>query len=581
MATITVSCHEDSYTFIQRRIIVLKEKFPFRIGRCYHKEKFASNNALFDTKNALISHNHAFFVLVDTKVHIEDYSINGTFVNGKRINKSELYEIYSGDVIQLAYAQPVIFKVRISSEADLRFKDLINEKYPHPLHFYLKPPTAHVELSLIVDKTEKRFHVLKELEKFGEKEMLKCNTNSAILNVMKDKHEDYFNLITLTFDTLESEYSCLEMENITHHILCIGFCRYSHLHHWFIKQESKLLHAKWMHFNNLEKIDLLHSYQIQYQWVDSREREKLMKEYPNFIDANLDLVKIHFSKVVNVITSKDYLLINGYVYIPLNILIMAMIVKFEALIEHKLKTINSRLDLIADEKRIYSVVNYIERQFLSSDFHPRSRVVLSNMIDQLSDQSFPLCMNILNYYLNKKHHLRNGGRFQYGLFLKGIGLPLSESLKFWKNHFTKIMDENQFNKSYSYHIRHIYGTVGKMFSYPAKNCTTILKDNPGPLDYHGCPFSTLDYNRIMFELKRNNINDNDCREIWNSMSNGLAQVACAKYFNAIHKSTEDLISHPNLYFERSQTLKLTVDCCKCGDNENNQKLCKKGCAPEW
>lgn len=61
-------------------------------------------------------------------------------------------------------------------------------------------------------------------------------------------------------------------------------------------------------------------------------------------------------------------------------------------------------------------------------------------IDQLSVKSFPLCMRQLNDTLKGTHHLRHGGRLQYGLFLKAAGLSLEDALFFWRSHFTKNMD---------------------------------------------------------------------------------------------------------------------------------------------
>lgn len=46
-------------------------------------------------------------------------------------------------------------------------------------------------------------------------------------------------------------------------------------------------------------------------------------------------------------------------------------------------------------------------------------------------------MQMLHNHLKVKHHLKHDGRMQYGLFLKGIGVSLDESMKFWRMQFGK------------------------------------------------------------------------------------------------------------------------------------------------
>jgi DNA primase large subunit len=49
-------------------------------------------------------------------------------------------------------------------------------------------------------------------------------------------------------------------------------------------------------------------------------------------------------------------------------------------------------------------------------------------------------MQQLHQGLKTAHHLKHGGRMQYGLFLKGIGLSLEEAMKFWRAEFSRGMD---------------------------------------------------------------------------------------------------------------------------------------------
>lgn len=115
-------------------------------------------------------------------------------------------------------------------------------------------------------------------------------------------------------------------------------------------------------------------------------------------------------------------------------------------------------------------------------------------LDYHARLSFPPCMKALHQVLKQQHHLKHYGRLQLGLFLKGIGLTMDESLRYWKQEFTKKndIDADKFEKNYAYNIRHSYGAEGKRNDYRPWNCNkTINLTQPGNGEYHGCPFKTF------------------------------------------------------------------------------------------
>lgn len=52
-------------------------------------------------------------------------------------------------------------------------------------------------------------------------------------------------------------------------------------------------------------------------------------------------------------------------------------------------------------------------------------------------------MKRLHVVLRSEHHLKHQARQQYGLFLKGAGLPLEQALVFWRFEFTKKIDTDK------------------------------------------------------------------------------------------------------------------------------------------
>ena len=54
-------------------------------------------------------------------------------------------------------------------------------------------------------------------------------------------------------------------------------------------------------------------------------------------------------------------------------------------------------------------------------------------------RSAPLCMKALfNRMSTTPHHLKHDGRMQFGLFLKGIGVTLEDSLAWWRVEMMKV-----------------------------------------------------------------------------------------------------------------------------------------------
>ena len=49
----------------------------------------------------------------------------------------------------------------------------------------------------------------------------------------------------------------------------------------------------------------------------------------------------------------------------------------------------------------------------------------------------------LHNALRENHHLKHGGRLQYGLYLKHIGVTLEQSLAFWKKEFSQKVDADK------------------------------------------------------------------------------------------------------------------------------------------
>lgn len=77
--------------------------------------------------------------------------------------------------------------------------------------------------------------------------------------------------------------------------------------------------------------------------------------------------------------------------------------------------------------------------------------------------------------LLKSHRLAHYGRLQFALFLKGMGLDVKDSIKFFKGEYSKSGDKKL--NEYIYYIEHMYGIKGSRKDYAPYGCDKITKFN--------------------------------------------------------------------------------------------------------
>lgn len=158
------------------------------------------------------------------------------------------------------------------------------------------------------------------------------------------------------------------------------------------------------------------------------------------------------------------------------------------------------------------------------------------------------------------------------------------------------MTDDKFNKEYRYNIRHNYGLEGKRHNYTPKreasqvlkpirvaeidlrrhaklnnSCQQIiLRDQPGALDSHGCPFRHFSATALSTALAttyRVPPTTQEHKEILDAVKNNHFHVACTRLFEVTHADKGvkkgdgvgqgESITHPNRYFDASR--KLDID----------------------
>ncbi|XP_069873350.1 DNA primase large subunit isoform X2 [Dipodomys merriami] len=392
--------------------------------------------------------------------------------------------------------------------------DQKNACYPHSLQFYLQPPSENVSLIEFENMAVDRLKLLKVVENLGVSYVKGTEQ-------YQNKLESEIRKLKFSYrENLEDEYEPRRKDHISHFILRLAYCQSEDLRRWFIQQEMDLLRFR---FSILPK-DKIQSF---------------LKDSHLQFEAISDAEKTHRDQ--DIIASSS----SGGIKLDLELV-------------YKLTT--RSLPTVQSDERLQPLLNHLSHSYTGQDYSAQgnSGKISLDQIDSLAAKSFPPCMRHLHRVLRESHHLRHGGRMQYGLFLKGIGLTLEQALHFWKQEFVKgKMDPDKFDKGYSYNIRHSYGKEGKRTDYTPFSCMKIILTNPpGQGDYHGCPFRHSDPELLKQKLQSYKVSPAGISEILDLVKGSHYQVACQKYFEIIHK-VDDCgfsLNHPNQFFFESQRM---------------------------
>ncbi|XP_047355245.1 DNA primase large subunit-like isoform X2 [Vespa velutina] len=438
--------------------------------------------------------------------------------------------------------------------------------YPHDLQVYDVPPSGEISLIEFQELSLDRLKVLRLVENISLRNDLKTievRKENLRDSLKRDGLKYYVNLIygNGCKSDIETDLQARRKDNISHYILRLAYCKDKDQAKWFMNQEIELFK---MRFSSLDKegVDqFLTMHKLDCKHISYEEKERIREDLQTstFKVTNIDTIdfyKVPFQKVIDLVRARKVYLEDGMAYVPRNDLISLCVSYFRQKLILGIEDAKECLLNASDDER---VINYINA--LPGTFSGMARVVWSTTntpiekIEKLSKTSYPLCMRSLHEALHVNHHLKNSGRIQYGLFLKGIGVSLEDALQFWREAFSQKIDSDKFEKQYAYSIRHIYGKEGKQTNYTPLGCNKIISNSIGPGEYHGCPYRHMDQNSLKQKLSAYGIFDLDTKEIIELAKEGHYSLACTRYFQTLHKQLpEQPIIHPNGYFAESRKI---------------------------
>ncbi|KAF1468797.1 DNA primase large subunit, partial [Megadyptes antipodes antipodes] len=433
--------------------------------------------------------------------------------------------------------------------------------YPHSLQFYLEPPTENISLVEFESFAIDRLKLLKVVENLGVSYVRSSDS-------YKTKLEFELRKLKFPYKALaEDDYEARRKDHISHFILRLAYCQSEDLRRWFLQQEMDLLRYRFNEVTDNLRQKFLEHVNLSFEAVSEDLKNELANElYTSTPGLSMTKVKeqmffkVGLADAVDLFRARRVFIKDGFAYVPFKEIDVLVLNNYRTKLSKALALTARSLPSIQSDERLQPLLNHLSHSYIGPDYSVQKNTgkISLEQIDTLSVKSFPLCMRQLHKALRDNHHLRHGGRMQYGLFLKGIGLTLEQALEFWKKEFIRgKVDADKFDKGYAYSIRHSYGKEGRRTDYTPYSCMKIIMSNPPSQgDYHGCPFRHSDPELLKQKLQSYKIPPSGIAQILELVKGMHYQLACQKYFELTH-DVDNLgfsLNHPNQYFTESQRL---------------------------
>eukprot|EP01038_Epipyxis_sp_PR26KG_P013149 gene13149-17617_t len=435
-----------------------------------------------------------------------------------------------------------------------------SKKKSQVLSLYTTPPSIEITLDEFEMLSLERLQLLRSLESLKNKGYDE-NDFKRYFGDLLTKHQ-----LNKKDGFMTSNLSESVRDHISHFILRLAYCRTEELRRWFLQYECLLLKCRLDNLSDEERYDFMAENGLEFEQVSNDEKSSLSENliglagvmnHAAFIKNTY--FKVPFQQALSLISKRMVYLQAGCAYVPLQKLVSIIVTRFRIFLSRSLVEAANMFEMVGSDSRIGPLLKNMNKQFIGNDFSKSQAIdkLSPEKVDLAAEINMPLCMKNLHTNLRKEHKLKHWGRLQYGLFLKGAGLDMEGALQFWENHFTKLMNHDQFVKSYSYSFRHMYGKEGARKNYTPYSCMKIIMGTPPEAGaYHGCPYRHSNDAQLSGMLAAMKINSNDAKDILNLAKTSNYQVACQKHFDVTHpghgsmdlKLNDSVANHPNQWF---------------------------------
>nr|XP_023030322.1 probable DNA primase large subunit [Leptinotarsa decemlineata] len=300
--------------------------------------------------------------------------------------------------------------------------------------------------------------------------------------------------------------------------------------------------------------------------------------YEHKVTCEQYILRVPFQHCSALIQNREVNLNGGFAEIPCSIWRIILLTLFDTYLKAVLKEMNFSqcVDKALSDNRIQDIFKELHLSNVKyfQQMGEKSRTFNMSQIKE-ETEIFPLCMLHLYKILDKTNRLPHNERFDFSLYMKGIGVSLSDSLKFWETLYSKehtscsrcTHNWQKNEKRYIYGIRHLYGLEGSRRNYQSRSCRYIQNKNLGPVEEGGCPFRHFDDSNLRKVLKSLLPSNPDEVEVMIHKRNEEPSLSCKLFSDAVLRKITGKVVERNVtiespvhyYFSMKKQLELTVE----------------------
>ena len=446
----------------------------------------------------------------------------------------------------------------------------------HFVHMYKHTPTHAITLEQFEACARNRKNVLQGIDEAKTRGVPNKDMSAYVQQLLRQHMPEPANAAQVA--------EARAADNASHFVLRLAYSRTETMRQWFVKQEGELFRYRFNKADDCMRAECMQGLEsIGQDEYDMFEQElsstfcwrDMTGEKEYFKDEKepwTHIYKVPFEQVVELVRQRKVMLSRGWAYVLSVDTVSVALTAFRERLMRELQMLSRNVhEKLEDEaERLAPLLRSLPEHDASVGlgFAGENKLPLDKLPAAMA-ASAPPCMRRTWHILQAKHHLKHAARWQFGLFLKSVGVSLEHAYELWKSEFMQGgKSSDEFDKQYSYNIRHMYGQEGCRAKYSGHSCKVVIAstDSTGQT---GCPYKTCkpqDLERMLGQMMVSDAAVKSAVEKAQEQRYQLAvksavalaqeqryQLACGVVYQARYGKDIGQLTHPHQYFLRVST----------------------------